>query len=517
MRPFGSRRAAWAIVAIAALMLVGFGVRLALGMRTQVDGDEATLALAGLHLTHGQFVLMEPNDGYLGALDAYVTAPFIALMGPGAIPIRLALAVVGAIYVLSMYVLGRMVFDSRRAGLLAAFVAAVFPLFTVYWSTKLRGGYAELPVFEAIALALCAQIGWRGGARLRWWALLGFVAGLALWSEILIVVVVAVIAVALLLRAPAIGWRAWRRGVAVSCIAGLLGLAPWLAYNVANHLHSIRALPKYHTGFSNGVSILLNHQLPAFVGGTSSCGHDVVSPAISDLALGALIVALLWLRRRSLKRLLTGDFAGFEPLDVALALLPITLVYLVVSRNDAIPCEPRYLMPLGVPLAIGLVALLRVSWPWRAMAAVASAAWLIISGLAAAGPLPDMFDYVRGTQVPVDLAPGIAMIRAQHPSAIWAQYWLSRPLSYFSGDTLPIAEYGGPVGFLDRQQEVETAAHPSWLFVAGQVDVAAFEKTCYDRGISYLRVTGGGLVLYTDLSATVEPPDVFPGPLGHIN
>jgi hypothetical protein len=41
---------------IVALVLLGFAVRLALGMRTQVDADEAALALAGLHLTHGQVV-----------------------------------------------------------------------------------------------------------------------------------------------------------------------------------------------------------------------------------------------------------------------------------------------------------------------------------------------------------------------------------------------------------------------------------------------------------------------------
>src|SRR5439155_1566339 len=123
--------------------------------------------------------------------------------------------------------------------------------------------------------------------------------------------------------------------------------------------------------------------------------------------------------------------------------------------------------------------------------------------------------YVAGAQVPWDLGPGIAMLHARHPGAIWAQYWLSRPLSYMSGDTLPIGEYGGYVGFLQRQQQVSTALDPSWVFVAGQADIGAFERACRDRGITFVKVAGGGLVLYTRLSGTVEPPDVFAGSPGH--
>ena len=67
------------LLAVLILMALGFAVRLALGLRTQLDADEATFALAGLHITHGQFALMEPNGQYLGALDAYIAAPVSAV------------------------------------------------------------------------------------------------------------------------------------------------------------------------------------------------------------------------------------------------------------------------------------------------------------------------------------------------------------------------------------------------------------------------------------------------------
>jgi 4-amino-4-deoxy-L-arabinose transferase-like glycosyltransferase len=512
-----SVRAVALVAAVALMMLLAVGVRLGLGLRTQLDADEASLALAALHITHGQFVLMEPDAQYLGALDAYVAAPFVALLGAGTLSIRLALAFTGALYVVAMYGLGRTLFNSRHAGLLAAFVAAVFPLFTVYWSVKLRGGYTELPTFEALALILVARIGWEGAGTLRWWALLGLVAGFALWSDVLILVVFAVIAVALLLRAPAIGRQRMLGGVGLACTTGLIGLAPWIAYNVPNHLHSIRAIPKVYTTFAGGVSTLAKHQLPVLVGGSSSCGHDVVPPALSDTMLALLVLALLWLRKKSLINIVSGRWSDFEPLDVTLALVPASLLYLVLSRLDSIPCEPRYLMPLGVPLVIAVVTVLATPWRLRLPAVGASAAWLVVSGVAAAGMLTDMLDYVPGAQVPFDLRPGLAMLRKAHPQAIWAQYWLSRPLSYLSGDTLPIGEYGGYVGFVERQQQVETALDVSWVFVRGQADIVDFEKSCRDRGITFTKVRGGGLVLYTHLSGTLEPPDVLPGSAGHID
>jgi len=84
-------------------------------------------------------------------------------------------------------------------------------------------------------------------------------------------------------------------------------------------------------------------------------------------------------------------------------------------------------------------------------------------------------------------------------------------LSYASGDTLAIGDYGGYVGFIERQQQVETAAKPSWAFVDGDVEAKAFERVCTGRGVKYTKRSAGGVILYTGLSATIEPRDVFTG------
>src|SRR5207302_6349488 len=149
----------------------------------------------------------------------------------------------------------------------------------------------------------------------------------------------------------------------------------------------MRAIPRVFTGFRSGAGILVNHQLPTLIGGTSSCGHDVVPPLVSDAALLALLAALVWMRRQSIFNVLTGRVSQFEPLDVVLVLIPATIAYLVVSRLDGLECEPRYTMPLTVPLAVALTAILTVRWPWRALRLIVAGAWLWVSAVAAAAPL----------------------------------------------------------------------------------------------------------------------------------
>jgi 4-amino-4-deoxy-L-arabinose transferase-like glycosyltransferase len=508
----GSPRHAARAGVIVMLVALGCVVRLILGMRAQLDADEATFGLAALHITQGQFLLMEPNGQYLGALDAYVAAPFIGIFGTELLAVRLPLAMLGGLYVLSMYWLGRTLFKRYDYAVLTALIAAVFPLFTVFWASKLRGGYAELPMFEALTLTLCVKIAWSDGRRLRWWALLGLIIGVALWSDLLFIVVALVVGVVILMRGPSIGWKFARRGAGAASVGGVIGFIPWLTFNLPNNLHSLHAIPKNYVGFRTGVSNLLSEHLPILVGGSSSCSHDVVPPVVSDALLGLLLAMILLLRRRSIANLLRGRFSAIEPIDVVFAVLPVTIVFLVVSRLNFDACEPRYVMPLAVPLVIGVVAALTVRWPWRSISIAIAGGWFIVTAIAASGPLVEMqTTTATGAAIPADLHTALLIINREQPAALWAQYWLSRPLSYYSGDALAIGVYGGYVGFVGRQQRVQTAANPSWVFVSGDSEVLDFERACARQGIKFVRFAGGGLVLYTHLTGTVEPSDVFAG------
>jgi 4-amino-4-deoxy-L-arabinose transferase-like glycosyltransferase len=498
------------VAPVVALMALGFAARLALGLRTQLDADEATLALAGLHISQGHLVLMEPNAQYLGALDSYVSAPFIALLGPNLLAIRAATATVGAAYVLSMYALGRVIFGSHRAALLLALIAAVFPLFAVSWGAKLRD-HAELLGLEAASLALAGLAGWTARrTHLVWWSALGFVVGVAMWNDVSFAIVAAVIAMALLIRGPAIHWATTLRGGVAAAAGAVIGFAPWLVFNARHHFLSLAALPAPHISYKTGLSNLLSEQLPILVGGTRACGNDVVPTWVSDGAIAIVVLGVLWLRRQTIVSVATGHLTKFTPLDLTLAVAPAVVILSVLSRTNYVTCEPRYQLPLAIPLAVGLATILLVKMPWRAVFALAAGSWLVISGIAASGLLVEMRSGTpTGGVVPFDLSAGLSLINQQHPQAVWAQYWLARPLSYYSGDTLVVGEFGGYVGFPERQAQALAAVRPDWVFAAPDTQIDDFERACQKRGVTFVKTEGGGLVLFSHLSARLQPQDVF--------
>jgi 4-amino-4-deoxy-L-arabinose transferase-like glycosyltransferase len=487
-------------------------MRLVLGLRTPLDASEATLGLSAVHILHGQFVVMDPDAQYQGALDAYLVAPFVAIFGATLTAIRIALAFVGALTVLGAWCFGRIAFRRREHAVVGALAVAVFPLFGVYWSTRLYPGSADLLLLEMVCLSVAALIGWGRGRKKRWWALLGFAAGIALWSDLLFICVVAAIALGLLLRGPRIGWGTLFGGAAVAVGGGIVGMLPWLIANVPNGLFSLRAIPRGPGSLTMRAANLVHEQVPILTGFVASCGHTVFPAVAGDAAVAALLLALLWTRRRTLEYLVTGHWTGISQIDLMLLVIPVTVAVVVLGDVNGDTCSAQSLLPIALPLAVGAASLLVERTRWRIAAAVVAALWLAVSAITATGTLEASQPVTTtGTPIPASLAPGLALIGRRHPGAMWADYSLSRLLSYSSDDTLAIGEYGGSSGFIGRQQQVETALDPSWIFVAGDPDIAAFTKACGARSIRYTMFSGGGLDLFTGLTAPLEPGDVLIG------
>jgi hypothetical protein len=492
-------------------MALGFAVRLVLGMRTPLSASEATLGLSALHILHGQLVLMDPDGQYLGATDAYLVAPFVAIFGTSLAAIRVAMAFTGALTVLGAYWFSRIAFRRSEHAVAGAFAVAAFPLFGVFWSTRLYPGSGELLLFETVCLAVAALIGWGRGRKKRWWLLLGFAAGLALWSDLLFLCVVVAIALGLLLRAPRIGWPSAFGGAAAAVGGAVVGMLPWLVVNIPNGLFSLRAIPRESVGLVTAVGNLVRDQLPMLVGAAGSCGHAVLPAIAADAALSALLLALLWTRRRTLEYIVTGHWTGISQIDLALLVIPVTAALVVLGGLNANACAAQSLVPMSVPLALGAASILVEHTRWRIVSVVVAALWLGVSAITATGTLQDQQPVTTsGSAIPTDLGPGAALLQ-QHATPVWADYSLSRLLSYYSHDTLTIGEYGGYVGFIKRQQQVETALDPSWVFVAGDPDIAKFLKACAAKSIKYTLYSGGGLDLYAGLTGLLEPADAFTG------
>src|SRR5947199_1127050 len=511
---------------IVALALV---VRLIVGSQVPLDADESVEAITAIHILHGHVALMESNARYLGALDSYVLVPFIALFGTTVTAIRIAFAIVGAAFVGLMFFLGRVALPRDREALLMAGIAAVFPLFPLAYGVKARA-YGLLLLLEVLCLILVIRLAWpranlpspaRGGGQGGGgWLAFGFVAGLSFWHDILIATTLFVCVIALLARGPAIGWAHLRRGALLSVAGAIVGFSPWLIYNAQTRLGSLRhlytPLTTYNVPTDQAVREVLAIALPIFVGArVNYCGPSVASTTAVDLALLLLAMAVLWNRRHVLAVVVRGRFAAIEPVDIILMIGPLAVIAVTLKWFNALSCEPRYLFPLAVPLVTAFVLLLGAGWLLRGAAGAVLIALLAVSVITAqrqAALIHDLLIVPGAPSVRVHVPALATRLENERPEAVWANYWLGRPIEYVSGDRVVMGASGRWRALREVQSVGLAAPHPSWLFMPGSADIPVFEEACAKRGITYRRLeVTNGLILYADLSQRLEPADVgFP-------
>ncbi len=217
--------------------MVGVGYRLVLVLTTVPvsNSDEATFGLAALHIAQGrEQPIFLYGQRYMGTLESYLAAPLLAVTGPSWPMLRLPVL---ALYALFLWLIHRLTrgicspwFATVVVGLLALGSERV-----VRDQVTAVGGRPEVKV-AVLAMLLVVVALARGTVRHRTLAVGGFglLAGVALWSDWLIVPYLAVAGLALVwtLRRELFGW------------AGLLlviGFAVGLAPMVRDNLVAARA------------------------------------------------------------------------------------------------------------------------------------------------------------------------------------------------------------------------------------------------------------------------------------
>jgi 4-amino-4-deoxy-L-arabinose transferase-like glycosyltransferase len=396
------------LAAPAALVLIlalGMALRLWLLSRDipTLDSDESMVGLMALHILRGDWAVFLWGQEYMGSLEAILVAPFLWLFGPSTVALRLAPMLLSLGCVATVYYFGALLF-SKKAGLLAAALLALGSPFFMLWSVRARGGYPETLLFGNLLLLLALRGPTPAGGdasatprpRLLAW-LFGVVAGLALWTDMLIA--------PYLLAAGAIFWwqrrRDLLRGNGLLLGAGIvLGAAPAIIYNIPNQGVTVVTLlgltlvgtPGTHTTpglLLNNLWLELTVSLPVllggFLGGTQASGFtptDYASSAAAhplayavSLLLAALVVGLLVSAAISLLRhwrdlwlpkpkgeTSAPPTPSREQVrrqgEAALLLIVACSLALFCFNKEGLFAMPRYLFPLysATPLIVGQLA-----------------------------------------------------------------------------------------------------------------------------------------------------------------
>ncbi|MEV0723282.1 hypothetical protein AB0I37_10965 [Micromonospora purpureochromogenes] len=231
-------------VALALLVgLAGVGYRLALllGDTPRTNSDEATMGLAALHIARGEdFPVFFYGQAYMGALEAYLAAPLVALAGPSLLALRLPLLALYALFLFLSWRLTRRLGGDRWFALLVVGLLALGADRIVKNQLIAGGGYPELnPIGAGLALlTLDLATGRPAGRRWRF-AGFGFLAGLTVWVDPLLLPYVLALGAVLVATA---GRHLLGRGGALLAGATLLGAAPLLGYALAHDRNPLAAV-----------------------------------------------------------------------------------------------------------------------------------------------------------------------------------------------------------------------------------------------------------------------------------
>ena len=306
------------------------------------ESDEGNMGLLALHVAfQGDHPIFFYGGNYLGPLEGYAAAPLFRIFGVSLFALRLPLVLFFTVFLLSMYYLVRLLYQSERFALASVILLGLGSPDVLFLQLRASGEYPELEMFAALMcllatwLALASPapgrpagappstvvfvragvVGQRGAGscgrpgellrrrgvtkwkRITIYGLLGLIVGLALWVDLLILPFVAgvVLLLALFCRRELLRWP----GLAL--LAGLVaGAFPLIYYNLTAPfaqnswfvLHQLEQssaadMLARHLTWLNQLTGTLFVALPMATGGSLHCPLGSIPPAGTPAA-GAL-------------------------------------------------------------------------------------------------------------------------------------------------------------------------------------------------------------------------------------
>ncbi|GER91886.1 hypothetical protein KDW_60480 [Dictyobacter vulcani] len=152
------------------------------------NSDEATMALMARHIAQQrEWPLMFYGQGYMGAIEAYVAAPFFLLTGPSLVGLRIGLLLFYACFVIALFFHTRFL-SSQKFAVFSSLLLCLGSKEIIARQLKAIGGYPELPLLAILLCILVVKIVWSDDERSLQqrrflYALFGLLSGISLWID----------------------------------------------------------------------------------------------------------------------------------------------------------------------------------------------------------------------------------------------------------------------------------------------------------------------------------------------
>jgi uncharacterized protein YfiM (DUF2279 family) len=242
-------------------LLIAIVVRAFIVIHTQgfIDGDEALVGIQADHILRGELPIYFYNQPYMGSLEAYIMAGIFAIVGPSVWALRAEPILLSSIVIWLTWKLASALAGTARLPLhakqwfitIAALLATIPPLYDTVLELRTLGGYVEIFIFMLLLMLFALELtnsraAGASSRKLAWlWACTGFIVGLGLWVNPLIIY-------AVLAAAIWIAWD-WLKAMRVrqnflktlflpalaSIPACIVGLAPAIYWGALNHWQNV--------------------------------------------------------------------------------------------------------------------------------------------------------------------------------------------------------------------------------------------------------------------------------------
>ncbi|MBN1287494.1 MAG: glycosyltransferase family 39 protein [Anaerolineae bacterium] len=409
------------------------------------NADEAVVAVMARHIWHGKEIpVFFYGQAYMGSLDAILVALGFAVFGESVLAMRIVQSILYMAVIATTYWLGWRLSGRRYIASVAALIAATPPAVMTLYTTATLGGYNETLILGNLILIYGYEVTHEHESSWRRWAVLGAAAGLGWWTNGLIVVYLAPVALLILRRFSSANLTRYLWAF----LFVMLFSAPWWQYNfshnnaaIAVFLHGRRA---DNTGFEAapvGTRLvgLLFLGLPAAMGIRFPWAESYFAFPLSALALpGCAGLFAYWVVRR--KPALRRDARGLLLLMVGLFLL------IFVASTFGTDPTGRYFLPLIPPLAILTGATLYELRPRRRRlvqsAGVGLLAFYLISNGAAALRQPPGFttQFDPITHIPHDHDQAlIDFLEDNGFTRGYSNYWVAFRLAFLTGERIVLS------------------------------------------------------------------------------
>ncbi len=500
--------------------------------------DEAIIALMARHINQGARPVFFYGQAYMGSLDAWLVALGFQVSGESVLSIRLIQSLLYLLVVATGYLAAWILSGRRVVAAVAGLLLAVPTVNMALYTTATLGGYNETLLFGNLILILGYSLvnPERETAHLSWrWLALGLVAGVAWWTNGLIVMTALPVALLMLVvwlrqRVPLIKLLP---GVLLALVGFIVGSAPWWVFDFTHdHAALSTFISNRQTGEFEGIGIpyvpppqralgLVLIGLPTLVGMRFPWSAEYFL-----LPIGVVVTLLYGVAVYRLIRV----YNPLRPHARLLALLML-LVFTAIFVASTFGADPtgRYFLPLALPLGIALGALVddlargERRPQLRAMAPVLVA---LVVGYQALGQMSAARSDV-GFTTQFDL---ISHVPNTHDKAVTAfleenelyhghtNYWVAFRLAFLSGERL---QYSASLPYkADLSYNAADKRYKPYVTATENAERIAYITTQLPaldeqlqahwqaEGIRYQTASIGPYRIYYDFSAPPPPPSV---------